>query len=79
MKVIRHGEVVRFKCAVCGCRYVAGINEVTNCGFYLRADCPECGSWNKQYDGSEEEEHAGGDEQAAVQEAVQGGADEDRG
>ena len=57
MKVIRHGEVVRFKCAVCGCGYVAGINEVTNCGFYLRADCPECGSWNKQYDGSEEEDH----------------------
>ena len=57
MKVIAHGKVYEFTCKGCGCRYAAGANEVRDCGFYLSASCPECGTVNEY----------GGKEDAAVQ------------
>ena len=47
MKVIEHGETLEFECTGCGCKYVAGKNEVRDCGFYVDAECPECGTTNK--------------------------------
>lgn len=47
MKVIKHGRVIIFDCKLCGCRYAAGANETTDCGFFLKAICPECGSVNE--------------------------------
>ena len=74
MKILKHGDVREFTCKACGCRYVAGINEVGDAGFYQYMACPECGVENN-YKG---ENDAGGNEQAPVQEAVQGGDHADR-
>ncbi len=55
MKVIKHGEVLEFTCAGCGCRYAAGRKEVCDAGFYLHVGCPECGTDNR-YDGGKYED-----------------------
>ena len=47
MKIISHGKTYEYICDGCGCRYVAGENEVTNCGFFFKSVCPECGAENK--------------------------------
>ena len=47
MKITKSGEIYKFICEGCGCEYVAGVNEVRNCGFYVDTQCPECGTVNK--------------------------------
>ena len=45
MKIIKHGEVIRFTCPVCGCEYMAREEETykkpDDPGYY--AVCPDCG------------------------------------
>lgn len=42
MKILRHGEFKRFLCDACGCEFIAGKNEYTDCGFVFTATCPDC-------------------------------------
>lgn len=62
MKVIEHGRVFVFDCKSCGCKYAAGVNESTDCGFFFKAICPECGSAN-EYKDREEKKDADRNEQ----------------
>ena len=54
MKVIKHGQVLRFTCTACGAEYVAGVHEARDCGFYIDAECPDCGTVNKAKETAEE-------------------------
>ena len=44
MKILTHGNVIRFQCESCGCEFLMGEKKTENLGFYLRAVCPECGN-----------------------------------
>jgi len=56
MKVIKHGDVLRFTCHACGAEYVAGVHEARDCGFYIDAECPDCGTVNRAKETAEAEE-----------------------
>ena len=44
MRIIKHGNVYKFSCNVCGCQWEAGENECTpNIGYGIMCDCPDCG------------------------------------
>lgn len=44
MKIINHGKILAFECKSCECKFVAGLHETTDCGFFFKTNCPECGS-----------------------------------
>lgn len=46
MRITKHGKLIPFHCAACGCEFVAGINEVTHYSETIRSmcECPCCGA-----------------------------------
>ena len=69
MRITKHGKLIPFHCAACGCEFVAGINEVTYYSESIRSkcECPCCGAIAREpCRKSEPEEQAeNSDEQAA--------------
>lgn len=57
MLITKHGNVVRFVCEACGCEFVEAKKYTQECGFFIRASCPECGREvrDQAYGMSEEE------------------------
>lgn len=43
MKIIKSGRIFTIECIACECKYVIGINEAEDCGFFHKSICPECG------------------------------------
>lgn len=46
MRIIKPGKTFTIECNACECRYIVGINEIVNCGFFHKSACPECGHEN---------------------------------
>lgn len=59
MKILRHGTLYGFECEKCGCQFTAGVHECVDCGFFIKARCPDCDSEVKNPNKKEGEDKDG--------------------